>query len=556
MAFARWHSYRVRALVLVGALFLQAFVGLRLAGFLGAPAMAMAAGCLMAAVLFGARGLWTSLAVSVLLISTVAYQVVTGHLELGEHWYQPQLASSWTRFTILFSYFLGLVGISVNYLVRQLNGSLQARTELVARLHQEARQRAVAEQERQDYEARLKHAQKLESLGRLAAGVAHDYNNTLTVVLNSAELLQSGVAEDPKAVRDLAADVQSAAEGAASRTSQLLAFGRRSMLTPAGVDLPELLTQTERMLAPLMPSDVHIVLHFDAGLSKVHIDRAQLQDTLVNLCLNARDAMPGGGKLQIEASSSRRGLPAASLREESLRPPGQALEGVSARVYLTISDEGVGMDAATCRRVFDPYFTTRRDAGGSGLGLAMVHGFLEQSGGEIQLHSVPGEGTVFQISLPICSGASGATADSKEARSSAAGSGETLLVVEDEPAVRKVMVEGLRRGGYEVLEASDGVSALAVLRQHGTRVALLCTDAEMPGMEVTELIDRFEAGLPGVPVLVCSGYVESPGLRARLADGQHTFVPKPVSVYDLLDRVRESLERGESLLGPSHPPVA
>jgi signal transduction histidine kinase len=388
--------------------------------------------------------------------------------------------------------------------------------------------RALREREDQ-----LRHAQKMEGIGRLAGGVAHDFNNLLTAIIGFTDLILERVDPlDPTA--DDVREIRKAADRGTALTRQLLAFSRRQFLDPRILDLNETLTGLIRMLPRLVGEHIETSTRLAPHLGRVWADPSQMDQMLINLVLNARDAMPGGGRLMIETEN-------VELDEGRL-----GMEGLAIRpgryVMLAIVDTGIGMDAATRARAFEPFFTTKPMGQGTGLGLATVYGIVDQSGGAVTLDSAPGCGTTVRVYLPVAS-----TPARDEGRRipkpPLAGSGtETLLLVDDDDGVRQVAAEALRRRGYTVYEARNGDEALRWSQRSGVRPQLLVTDVVMPYMSGPELAARLLQDNPGMRVLYISGYTD----EALAAHGNFLrgipLLQKPFTLSQLAQRVRAAFE--------------
>ena len=371
-----------------------------------------------------------------------------------------------------------------------------------------------------DQENHLRHAQKMEAVGRLAGGVAHDFNNLLTVIRGYGELLSENIAADDARRTDVA-EILKAAESASSLTRQLLVFSRKQLLTPKVVKLENIVQGTQKMLRRLIGEDIEVVVRSAPELWCVMADPGQLEQVVMNLALNARDAMPDGGRLSIEL-------------ENSDEPAGPC-------VVLTVTDNGCGMDASTIARIFEPFFTTKGEGRGTGLGLAMVHGIVEQSGGSIAVRSEPGHGTSFRIALPRAKDGMVPVATAA-APPVARRRNETILLVEDEPAVRTLAREVLRKEGYEVLEASRGDEAIEIAVRHPRTIHLLLTDVVMPGMSGRRLWEQFSTCRRDARVLFMSGYTDDAVVRHGIREAGLPFLQKPFSLSALADAVRRALD--------------
>ncbi len=385
---------------------------------------------------------------------------------------------------------------------------------------------------------RLAQAQRLESLGQLAGGVAHDFNNLLAVILNYAEFAaeelaaatESDWAGRCESAHDDLEQISRAGERAASLTRQLLAFARREVVQPQVLDLDTVVTAVEEMLRRTLGEHVELAISLAGGLHPVLADPGRLEQVLVNLAVNARDAMPGGGTLTIDTSNIT--VDAESIAGGAESPLGQ-------QVRLRVSDTGTGMAPEVVAHAFEPFFTTKSDDGGTGLGLATVYGILTQADGHIRIYSEPGGGTTFSITLPATTlAASPAVSEATYQRTP---SGETVLVVEDEAALREVTRRILARNGYQVITAASGPEALEIVRNYQGEIHLLVTDVVMPHMLGKEVAEQVLLIKPGTEVLYMSGYAR-PVLasQGRLEPGV-ALVEKPFSEADLLAKAGQVL---------------
>jgi PAS domain S-box-containing protein len=380
-------------------------------------------------------------------------------------------------------------------------------------------------------EEQCRQAQKMEAVGQLAGGVAHDFNNLLTVINGLSELAfhQMG-RDDPN--RGLIADVLKAGERAASLTRQLLAFSRKQNLQPQVLDVNVLLGDLSKMLLPLVGENIGLRLEADAALGMVKVDPGQLEQAVINMAVNARDAMPGGGRLTIETHN-------VELDESYV---GQHLDARAGRyVLIAVCDTGHGMDAATQARIFEPFFTTKGPGRGTGLGLAMVYGFVKQSGGHIEVDSELGRGTTFKVYLPRTDETVSSGKSSHDLVMLPRGT-ETILLVEDQDAVRTFARHVLLAGGYTVLEARDGEEAFRVAEQCQGPIHLLLTDVVMPGMSGTQLAELLVRDRPELRVLLVSGYTDETFTHCETQAADFTFLQKPFSPVRLTRKVREVLD--------------
>jgi PAS domain S-box-containing protein len=383
--------------------------------------------------------------------------------------------------------------------------------------------------ERRRLESELLQAQKMDAIGRLAGGVAHDFNNSLGVILGYTEILMRTA--DPKQ-RGRLEQVLKATQRATGLTRQLLAFSRKQVVDPKVLDLNLLLSDLETMLAPLIGEDIDLAIAAGADLGQVRADPGQLEQVVMNLCVNARDAMPDGGVLRLETENVELNATHAA-RHESMAP--------GRYVMLAVSDSGCGMSEEVVSRIFEPFFTTKEPGKGTGLGLAMVYGIVKQAGGHVWAYSEVGRGTTFKLYFPrIDEPVTGVTLD--EDALPARGS-ETILLVEDEESLRDIAREILEGHGYQVLPAGGADAALALARSHPARIDLVLTDVVMPGTNGRVLADALVAARPGLRVLFMSGYTDDVIAHRGVLEPGTLLLEKPFTVLGLLRRVREALER-------------
>jgi PAS domain S-box-containing protein len=378
----------------------------------------------------------------------------------------------------------------------------------------------------------LQHAQRVEAIGRLAGGIAHDFNNALSVVLTYATLVLQDLPEGEPARADIL-EIQRAGQRAARLTQQLLAFSRQQVLQPKVLDLNETLSGMRDMLQRLLGEDIELSLLAATGLGRVNVDPGQVEQIIMNLAVNARDAMPRGGKLTIETSNVE--LDAEYAAAHLGATPGRY-------VMLAVCDTGSGMDADTRSRIFEPFFTTKELGKGTGLGLSTVLGIVQQSGGSISVYSEVGVGTTFKVYLPRTDRDVDVT-PSQLPPTADGGGGETILLVEDEQQVREVASLILRRGGYKVLLAENGEQGLAVAEEHGKGIDLLITDVVMPRMNGRQLVERLTPRWPDLKVLFMSGYTDDAIVHHGVLEEGVDFLQKPITPDALLKRVHEVLDR-------------
>ena len=383
----------------------------------------------------------------------------------------------------------------------------------------------------QALEEQLRQSQKMEAIGRLAGGIAHDLNNALTAIAGYAELALGEVASDHAARADVE-EIRRAAERAGSVTRQLLAFSRKQLLEPRVFDLNETIVAISRLLSRLLGADVEVQTRLAGAMLPVLGDPGQVEQAVINLAVNARDAMPGGGRLVL--STAMETVDEAFARSHVPMTAGRY-------VVLRVSDSGHGMSRETQDRIFEPFFTTKDVGKGTGLGLSMVYGTLKQLGGFIFVDSDVDRGTTFQLYFPPAN-TPPASAAASQADGGERHGHETLLIVEDEPSVRSLVASALRHDGYRLLIAISAEEALAVADAHDGPIDLLVTDAMMPGKSGIELANLMAARRPGIPVIIMSGYTEemltAPGLKEPIA-----LLQKPFTTRELRRRIREVLDK-------------
>jgi PAS domain S-box-containing protein len=384
--------------------------------------------------------------------------------------------------------------------------------------------------ERRELEAKLAHVQKMESIGQLAGGIAHDFNNLLIPIMGYAELAKAASADDDER-HELLEQVIEAANRAASLTHQILAYSRKQILQPRVHDLNEIVLDFEAMTKRIIGEDIELRTFLDPHLYPVSVDRGQMDQILLNLVLNARDAMPRGGRLTLETTNVY--LDEAYLeKHKGTHTPGHY-------AMLAVSDSGCGMDAATQERIFEPFFTTKQRGRGTGLGLATVFGIVNQHRGSIWVYSEIDKGTTFKIYLPRAHGAVEAIKTiAAEVLDRATG---TILVVEDDQMVRKIVCETLEASGYKVIEAHGPDEALRLMTAPPAPIDLLLTDVVMPGMNGRQLHQKLAAIQPGLRVLYTSGYTDNVIVHHGVLDGELHFLQKPFTLQALREKVRQSL---------------
>jgi two-component system, cell cycle sensor histidine kinase and response regulator CckA len=390
--------------------------------------------------------------------------------------------------------------------------------------------------ERRALEHQLRQAQKMESIGRLAGGVAHDFNNILTVITGRVEFLIGA----PNLAGDQEGDLQeikTAADRAGDLTRQLLAFSRKQLLQPRLVDLNLKVDHVEPMLRRLIGEDIQIAVIRGKNLGRVMADPGQVNQVLMNLALNARDAMPAGGLLTIRTANE-----SGWLNQNG----GDAGSSVGDSVLLEVSDTGCGMDEATAAQIFEPFFTTKGEGQGTGLGLATVYGIVKQSGASISVRSAPERGTTFRILFPAADAIDPAQPTREQPEATDTGS-ETILLVEDDSAVRDLARRILEMRGYKVLAAGNGADALSIASVPDSKIDLVVTDVVMPGMNGRQFVEAFHDHRPGVRVVYMSGYTDDDIIRRGLLESSVAFLQKPFTAKTLARQVRSILDA--SLVG-------
>ncbi len=382
-----------------------------------------------------------------------------------------------------------------------------------------------------ELESQLLQSQKMEGIGRLAGGIAHDFNNLLSVILSYAAFAIEALREgDP--MRDDVEEIQRAGERAASLTRQILAFSRKQVLKPEPLDLNRLLGEMEKMLQRVIGEDIRLVLLPDPGLGWVIADPGQLDQVMMNLAVNARDAMPRGGTLTISTANVEHDADYLARHQGSVAGP---------HVRVTITDSGTGMDAATLARIFEPFFTTKVIGRGTGLGLSTVYGIVKQSDGYVSVASTPGHGTTFEIDLPRQPGPLAIIAEAPHDESPATAT-ETVLVVDDNEGVRKLTQRILTAAGYTVLAAANGGEALLLSEQHAGPIDLVLTDVVMPLMGGHDLVKRLSLVRPTIRALYMSGYSDDAISNHGVVNAGRLLVMKPFTKQDLLHKTREALD--------------
>lgn len=387
--------------------------------------------------------------------------------------------------------------------------------------------------ELKEAEINLRQSQKMEAVGKLAGGIAHDFNNLLTAINGYSDIILDKLSEFDTDLFEQVSEIRKAGERAASLTQQLLAFSRKQILAPKIINLNEVLGGMDALLSRLIGENIRLLTMLHPGLDRIKADPGQIEQVILNLALNSRDAMTDGGKLTMETANVDLDEAYASTHLESKQ---------GRHVMLAITDTGIGMDAHVKARLFEPFFTTKGPGKGTGLGLSTVFGIVKQSGGSIHVYSEPGRGTTFKIYFPAVDSPIAATGQIGETPSANEQShGETILIVEDEEGVRKLVQYTLSECGYRCLIAPDAESALRIAGDHKERIDLLLTDVILPGINGRVLAERLVALRPGIKVLYMSGYTDNAIVHHGVLDAGTEFINKPFSAQTLKHRVREAL---------------
>ena len=379
-------------------------------------------------------------------------------------------------------------------------------------------------------EEALRQAQKMEAIGQLTGGIAHDFNNMLTGVIGSLDLIQRNLANGrPERVERYIDAATTSAQRAAALTARLLAFGRRQSLDLQPTDVNTLVSGMEDLLQRTLGEQIALEVHLATNAWPACTDANQLESALLNLCINARDAMPDGGKLTVETRNEH--LDERYAREHPEVDPGDY-------VALSVSDTGIGMAAATLEKVFEPFFTTKPVGQGTGLGLSMIYGFAQQSGGHVRIYSELGQGTTIKLYVPRYRGE--VEVGSDETSATPLGAGETVMIVEDDPSVRLIVLEVLEELGYTAIEATDARQAIPIL-QSSRRIDLLVSDVGLPGMNGRQLAEVARETRPDLRVLFITGYAQNAAVRGGFLDHGMDMMTKPFAIDALATKIREML---------------
>ncbi|HYL86446.1 MAG TPA: PAS domain S-box protein [Candidatus Angelobacter sp.] len=394
--------------------------------------------------------------------------------------------------------------------------------------------------ERRNLEHMVRQSQKLDAIGRLSGGLAHDFNNLLCVISGHAELLTEQLSPEDPSIRNVA-QIKKAADSASSLVRQLLAFSRKQVFHPQILDLNGVVAETEKLLGRLIGEHVEFCMALQPTLGRVCVDPVQIEQVIVNLVLNARDAMAQGGKLTLETRNVD--VDKDSRSRHAIIPAGKY-------VVLAVTDNGSGMDEETQNRIFEPFYTTKEPGKGTGLGLSTVYGIVKQSGGSVAVCSEPGQGTTFRVYLPRVDATAAVKLSGESAQEREKGT-ETILLVENSEPLRALAKEFLRSSGYAVLDAENGRDAIRIAKAFGGQIHLLLTDVIMPGMGGKQLAEQFATLRPATKVLYMSGYSDEGIVRSGVLNAKSNFLEKPFTRDMLLRRVRLVLDQGTRLLESS-----
>jgi len=514
--------YVLRARIFIGIYCVAAMTLVHGVGLGGGVGAAIALIAVMSVLLLGLREAMIAVATTLAGIAAWWFGLALGW------WQRPPLAASDVgsapvagRVLVTIVSLAPVIVVATSYLVRKLTRTLEETEELLADLRTEVDARETEAARRRIVEQKLLDAQKLEAIGQLAGGVAHDVNNNLTVALASAELILAEKPSEKIAAR--VHDVRDACMSASALTRQLLAIGRRDASCPEIVSPLEALERARRTIETTLRKEIDLLFDTDQWVSNVCVDPRQLQQVLLNLAINARDAMPRGGSLTISLDSE--GPPPTYDATTSGAPPDHP-------VRIHVKDTGEGISDETLSRIFEPFFTTKQAGLGTGLGLAMAQAFAESNNGRIGVRTRLGSGSTFTVELPGV-----ATAVDIEPPSVRSVGARSVLVVDDDERVRAVITAILRGAGHSVVDASNGDQALAIASDPSADIDLLCTDIAMPGMSGEELVRRFRACRPETPIVICSGYVRDRAVRKWIESGRYTIVHKPFYPAELRTRI-------------------
>ncbi|HEX2675516.1 MAG TPA: ATP-binding protein, partial [Polyangiales bacterium] len=521
-------SFRLRATSFCWLLWVLGASSMYDVGILPGPLLCNTFAVLCAGLFLGRRELWLLLGVSTVAVVVLGNWNAVGYV-VAAHAPVPMVG---LRLGTGYAALTAGMAILVRHVVAQIEHSLSATSEALRRLGIAEQARSRTERALAEAEEALQRSQKLEAVGRLAAGVGHDFNNSLQVVLSWASMLQGE--NDPLQLEEGLNAIQKAALQGSELTQRLLTFGRRDVRAPRSVAVRDLLEDGARSLRRMLPEDISVEVAPHAAGVHVLVDAAQISHVLLNLGLNARDAMPEGGRLSIRSRPvARPDLPAEGVWPEQ----------PASWVVLSVSDTGIGMSADTLSHLFEPFFTTKGERG-NGLGLATSYALVQRNGGFIRAESELGRGTSFHIYFP--EHAPGEVAQLSPSLAPPVQRGLCVMVAEDDDSVRSSIVRVLDSAGFRVFESSDAAGAIQLLERVGSEVDVLCTDGIMPGGGTRELIDRYLTQRPQGKVILCSGYVKEELLRRQIDAGALAYLAKPFLPAELVERIHALLALGRA----------
>jgi signal transduction histidine kinase/ActR/RegA family two-component response regulator len=523
-------SYNLRAVSFIGTMIVATFVSYALVGFLGGSALVGAVAIISSGLLYGRKGMVAVVLVETLAPVLAAIGMISGRLAPpAPADVSLVLASPWLRTSFVAVTIWLLLGLAITYVVHHIESAVERERRALVDLGGEQVRREAAEDKTSEVERAAMQAQKLEIVGQLATGVAHDFNNVLAVVEGWGELAL-GAGSSPEVRREAHEALQVATRQGAALARQLLALARRHTRMVNLLRLEEIVDDTMKALRRVLPEDVRVTIDQGDG-ARLVADETELQQLVFNLVINARDAMPRGGTLCIST-----GVETFAVPQADARPP-----LASGRwAFLRVEDSGEGIAPEHQDRIFEPFFTTKPVGVGTGLGLSTVLGIARDGGGGVRVESAPGRGSRFTIYLPEA-GPDARPAAARAVHATVRGLPGRLLVLEDHEQVRQLMYTVLTRAGHQVVLAADGDRAVDELRKAGARFDLLCADAVVPAMPAREVIAAFEAAHPTAPVLVVSGYVQEELTRRGIEQGRYRLLRKPFKPEQLTELVEELL---------------
>jgi signal transduction histidine kinase len=531
-------SYRGRAFQFLATMFITGSLATMSDGYVMGAGLLLATTVVAAGLLLGGRAAVVSVVAVMVVLGIVGYGFVSGQLIVSSatdvHRFQ-----NWVGSGCVLLWCCALIVVAVGFMFRKLEQSLRTSTMLVKELQEQILRREETQAQLHRTEEQLHHAQKMEAIGRLAGGIAHDFNNTLTVILGQTEVLQHSLRHDEDLL-EAAKDIELAALRAAQLTRQLLVFSRRDVTRFQWVDPNATTRETVRVIRRLLGAQVQVETRLARDLPGLIVDEAQLQNAILNLAINARDAMPLGGTLTLETSL-------VSFKEPSTDPPLPA----GKYICFVVRDTGVGMDKETREKIFEPFFTTKGAGRGTGLGLATLFSFVQQNKGHVMVESEPGKGSTFTVMLP-------ATDDPPppenvhDSQNLATGN-ETILVVDDDIRVRALMCTALADSGYRVLEAPNGQEAMDLLARLSEHVHMVITDVVMPQADGRALAEHVRQKRPDTKILLCSGYSGEEAVRRDIREGEYEHIQKPFTGAVLLRKVRQLLDGVPTPILPQRP---